>query len=167
MRTALPLLPPLLLARRPPPDPRRPRPSRRRCWTGVDRIALPGVPGTVTVFGPHAFPVVTAQVGGRPAPIVGATSHGKGRAVLFGHGYFGSALAVGDTAHLVANVLRWAAGDGEDPARRRPREDGARATHLGEQGFQFVDLDGARWTKRLGQVDVVVLPLAQRRARTS
>lgn len=126
---------------------------------GVKTLALPGVPGTLTVFGPKAFPVVVAESGGRPAPLVGATRLGKGRAVLFGHGYFGAALKTGDTATLVRNVLRWIAGGSKSPRiGTRGRTDLRK--HLAA-GFTYVSLDGADWIKKLGDVDAVVLPLAK------
>jgi hypothetical protein len=129
---------------------------------GVERLALPGVPGTLTVFGPEAFPVVSAPSGGRPAPLVGAARLGRGRAVLFGHGYFGDALAEGDTARFVANALRWAARD-PGTVRVGVRGRNALAAHL-PAGFSVVALDGDAWTARLAEVDVAVLPLADLRA---
>ncbi len=126
---------------------------------GVRTIALPGVPGTLTVFGPEAFGVVEARSSGRVVPLVAAARYGKGRAVLFGHGYFGDALNVGDTAKLVGNLLRWAGG-GKETTRVGLRRHGGAAPVLRDAGFDVVVLDGADWTKRLQGVDVVVLPLA-------
>ena len=126
---------------------------------GVKTIGLPGVPGTLTVFGPEACPVVAAESGGRAAALVGATHLGRGRAVLFGHGYFGEALKTGDSAKLVANVLRWASGDSKAP-RVGVRGANDLEKYLGKEGFTFVGLDGADWTKRLKDVDVLALPLA-------
>ncbi len=126
---------------------------------GVKTLAMPGVPGNLTVFG-HAFPIVAAESGGRPAPLVGATRVQRGRAVLFGHGYFGAALKVGDTARFVANVLRWAA-RGKKTPRIGLRHRNELAKHLHDEGFVFVNLDGPDWTKRLSKVDAVALHLAQ------
>ncbi len=160
MRTVAVVALTLLLAASPAAGKDRPRSEGASLLEGVRRIALPGVPGTVTVFGPRAFPVVTAPCGGRPAPLVAATRHGDGRAVPFGHGYFGPALRVGDTARLVANVLRWTAGDAETP-RVGVRGKTELREHLADRGFVFVDLGGTGWTDRLDEVDVAVLPLAR------
>ena len=141
-------------------DPEQPQSEAAALVAGVETIALPGVPGTLTVFGPHAFVVVEADSGGRPAALVGATRMGQGRAALFGHDYFGSALATGDTATLVSHVLRWAAGGSAD-VRVGVRGRNELARHLAGRGFTFVSLDGADWTQRLDDVEVVALPLAQ------
>lgn len=79
---------------------------------GVTEIGFPGLPGTVTVFGPKAFPVVTAPAGKAAASVVAAGEGGGGRVVLFGHeGYLAPpGLAAGDTRKLVTNAIHWAAG---------------------------------------------------------
>jgi len=125
---------------------------------GVKTIAMPGLPGTLTVFGPKAFPVVAGQSGGRAAPVVGATRHGRGRAVLFSHTYFEDALEVGDTAALVLNVTRWVAGKtkGRIGVRRWKRI----RQRLQAEGFEVVSLDEAGWTRRLGKLDAAFVPLA-------
>ncbi len=43
---------------------RRAPPPHAAFLVGVKEIGFPGLPGTVTVFGPRAFPVVTAPGGG-------------------------------------------------------------------------------------------------------
>jgi len=85
---------------------------------GVRRVALPGVPGLLTVFGPKAAPVIAAPLpGGGVAPILAVARAGHGRLALFSHsGYFGAgALEQADTARLVENLLRWLA-----PGKRKP-----------------------------------------------
>ena len=55
-----------------------------------------------------------------------ATTHGEGRVVAFGHGGFLSAGAADerDTGRLIANAVRWAAGDAPEVlARRSGRDD--------------------------------------------
>ncbi len=142
----------------PPPAPVHKSPASALV-AGVRKIALPGVPGTLSVFGPKAFPIVEAPSGGRPAPLVAATEIGRGRAVLFGHGYFGDALKVGDTKRLVENVVRWAARRRKAP-RIGIRGRSALRKLLPPSDLVFIDLAGADWTKKLGTVDAIVLPLA-------
>ncbi len=125
---------------------------------GVEEIALPGVPGTLSVFGPKAFPVIAGTSGGRPAPLVGATRHGRGRAVLFGHGYFEAALKVGDTEKLVRNVAVWVAGKARSKIGVRKWK--AVRASLAAQGHEVIALDDAAWTKQLSSLDAVFVPLA-------
>ncbi|MDA1195089.1 MAG: M60 family metallopeptidase [Planctomycetota bacterium] len=127
---------------------------------GVGSVAMPGIPGNVTVFGPDAFPVIAGRVSGRPAVLVGAARYGRGRAVLFGHGYFAEgALRVGDTRRLIANVTAWAGG--KSGARVGVREWKDLGPGLTAVGFSVVTLDGPDWTDRLRDVDVVFTHLAQ------
>jgi len=90
---------------------------------GVERIAAPGAPGSLCVFGDQAFAVVAGGAGGKARqPAVAATRMGKGRVVAFGHdGYLGAeALAAADTGRLMLNAVRWVAGEAakkEEPFR--------------------------------------------------
>lgn len=80
---------------------------------GVSEIGAPGIPGSISVFGPDAFAVIVAeQRNGVQAPVVAATRYGKGRVLALGHnGYFSKgALAAGDTGRLMINGARWAGG---------------------------------------------------------
>jgi len=53
---------------------------------GVGRIAAPGAPGPLCVFGDKAMPVVTGKSGENlREAVVAATRLGAGRAVAFGH----------------------------------------------------------------------------------
>ncbi len=87
-------------------------PPHAALLVGVKEIGFPGLPGTVTVFGAKAFPVVTAPAGKAAAAVVAAGEGGGGRVVLFGHeGYLvPDGLAAGDTRGLVTNAVHWAAG---------------------------------------------------------
>ena len=82
---------------------------------GVGEIDAPGAPGTLCVYGPHAFPVVTGDTAGGRAPVVVAARWQAGRVVALGHnGYFKrAALETEDTGVLIGNALGWAAGDQE------------------------------------------------------
>lgn len=87
---------------------------------GVDEIARPGVPGPILPFGPDSFAVVSGRgQGDSQVAVAAATRYGKGRVVLFGHGgYMGAKnLAQADTARLVVNAVRWAAGGKAGPLR--------------------------------------------------
>jgi len=98
---------------------------------GVKKIGAPGTPGLVCVFGPQAFPVVLCKSGrDTQGCVVGAARSGKGRLVAFAHsGYFdGGTLKVGDTARLMANCARWAAGDKKDPRVATWKKDQLRAS---------------------------------------
>ncbi|HID21057.1 MAG TPA: hypothetical protein EYP14_01470, partial [Planctomycetaceae bacterium] len=86
---------------------------------GVKQIASPGVPGTLSVFGPNARAVVTDRDGsGSARPVVAAAKYGRGCVVAFGHtGYLSTAaLEKADTGRLLLNAIRWTA-----RAKRRPR----------------------------------------------
>jgi hypothetical protein len=122
---------------------------------GVSKIAAPGVPGPLCVFGPKAFPVVVGGVGGgRSAPVVAAAHWGKGRVVAFGHtGYVGrGALEAGDTGRLMLNAVRWAGGkeDGENDLRVLVLRAGQVLEYLRSKG-----LSGAAGRNRLGKLNEV------------
>ena len=78
--------------------------------SGIDILPLPGSPGTVSVFGPDAFAVLTGG-GSQPLAMIGAARFGRGRVVLAAHGYHGaanSALNPNDGLSVFAhNALGW------------------------------------------------------------
>jgi hypothetical protein len=78
---------------------------------GVRNIGVPGVPGTLSVFGDKAFPVLCADTASSPAPVVAAARIGRGRVVVFAHnGYFSKAmLRQADTGRLLRNAFTWVA----------------------------------------------------------
>jgi len=85
---------------------------------GVGRIAAPGAPGPLCVFGEAAFAVVVGGSGGAARePVVAAARWGRGRVVAFGHdGYVAPAtLAQADTGRLFVSAVRWAAGAAAGP----------------------------------------------------
>ena len=91
----------------------------------VTRLPKTGVPGALVVFGKDAFAVVTAVGDGADYPVVAAAHHGKGRAVVVGHGGLwgdgGSGAAAEDVARFQRNALRWAAGGMERRVSLAPR----------------------------------------------
>ena len=140
---------------------REPAEDAAEMLEGVRSIARPGIPGTLCVYGPHAFPIVAMPCGGDPAPMVAAVREGKGRAVAFGHTYTGDAIGQGDTARFVTNVLDWAAGKPRKTVRVGARGRNALAKHLPKDRFEIVALDGPTWLKQLDDVDVLVLSLPE------
>ncbi|MFN7019906.1 MAG: M60 family metallopeptidase [Phycisphaerales bacterium] len=80
---------------------------------GVHEVAAPGTPGTLAVWGPSAF-VLAAGRGEHdlPTPVIAAGVMGRGRVVAFPHTGLLSAesLPTADTAGLITNCVRWAAG---------------------------------------------------------
>lgn len=83
--------------------------DRREILDGVREIAAPGIPGTIGVFGPRAFPLVVGRIGDVRSPVAAAGSFERGRIVLLGHdGFFGSeALNTADTGRFIRQALRW------------------------------------------------------------
>jgi hypothetical protein len=78
---------------------------------GVSEIGVPGVPGSLTVFGNQAFPVIVGEsTSNALEPVVAASRLARGRMVAFGHdGYLTNELSLtADTRRFVANVVSWA-----------------------------------------------------------
>ncbi len=125
---------------------------------GVKAIGVPGVPGTIRVFGKDAFPVVTATIGEQPGPVVAATRLGRGRVVMFAHnGYFGNLFTKAGTGRLLVNACRWASG------RRKAMRIGVRGRdslvpHLRKQGLDVTAITGTDWGRL--EVDVLISPIA-------
>jgi len=78
--------------------------------TGVSRIASPGVPGPIGVFGPDAVVVFDAKSDRGRLPVVAVSQLGHGKIVAFGHGGYLGAPDAGDTRRLLANAVRWSGG---------------------------------------------------------
>jgi hypothetical protein len=130
---------------------------------GVSKIAAPGVPGPICVFGEHAFPVVAGDIGGgNRAPVVAAAPWGEGRIVAFGHeGYFDAgSLAAGDTGRLVANAVRWAdgrAGVRAGHVRVAVYNLGGLLKFLEDERFDAQPIGGEGWTGKLDSYDVLCI----------
>lgn len=95
-----------------------PPPDLAQLTRGVAKIASPGAPGRVCVFGDAAFPVVVGKADKSVQPVVGAGRLGTGRVVVFGHnGYFDAgAMKDADTGKFFANCITWAARGTAKPA---------------------------------------------------
>jgi len=131
-------------------------PEAARLLEGVARIAAPGVPGPLCVFGPAAFPVVGGgSEGGSREAVVAAARWGKGRAVAFGHdGYFDpKTLDVADTGRLMLNAVRWGGG-GERPRVAVLRYGGLR-DFLQRADLPVDLLDGPAWRDGLAACQVL------------
>ena len=127
---------------------------------GVKQIGIPGLPGTISVFGPDAFPILTASAGKRPTPVVAGARLGKGRVVAFGHnGWFGSVLEQADGRRFLANVCQWASGGKHHP-RVRVARFGTLPVLLGDLGPTFELAERQRWHRDLEGVDVLCVPIA-------
>ncbi|MBM4039152.1 MAG: hypothetical protein FJ290_11630 [Planctomycetes bacterium] len=125
---------------------------------GVARVAAPGSPGSLCVFGGEAFVVVAGGAGGAlRQPVVAATTSGQGRVVAFGHdGYFApDALAAADTGRLVLNAIRWASRKPPAETRVTVRRQGGLLAFLQKQGLKAEALDTPDWHEKLGDFDVL------------
>jgi len=83
---------------------------RARLLDGIEALPRLGAPGTVFVFGPTAFPVLTANED--PEAVVAAATLGKGRMVAWAHNmYFldGALGHAGPARDLFRNALAWSA----------------------------------------------------------
>ncbi|HUU09852.1 MAG TPA: hypothetical protein VM431_04870, partial [Phycisphaerae bacterium] len=126
---------------------------------GVTKIAAPGVPGPLCVFGPGALAVVTGGAGDNlREPVVAAARMGKGRVVAFGHTDYFNARVLGgnatDTGRLMTNAVRWAAGAAAKPVVGVHQAQGLLGFLQGK-GFKTVSLAGTEWQKDLRGVNVL------------
>jgi hypothetical protein len=88
--------------------------DRSRLLEGVHTVAAPGLPGSLALYGPTAFPVVVGKAEGNTrVPVVAGARLGRGRVVALAHdGYFNrDALESADTGRLLLDAIRWAAGE--------------------------------------------------------
>jgi len=146
-----------------------PAPGRAPPWAkdvaelldGVSEIAAPGaLPGSVVAFGEKAFPVLLGGAGGvKRVPLAAAARWGEGRVLVIAHDAFAAprTLAIADSGRFLDNALRWTAGT----QAKKPVRVGTLGTDLGAvltpRGFEGRRLDGAGWSSRLKDLDVVVL----------
>lgn len=113
---------------------------------GVQRIASPGVPGPLCIYGDRARAVVVGGAGGAARlPVVAVGPLGAGTVVAFGHGGYldEPVLRTADTGRLLANAVRAVARRPADPRVGAVGATGA-ATYLRSEGFTVDDigLDG-------------------------
>lgn len=129
--------------------------DRAALLNGVEQIGVPGAPGGLSVFGPHAFAVVGGKSGKESLlPVVAATRWEKGRVVGFGHdGYL--ALTESGTGKLLVNAARWVAGGATGKVKVAVRRLDKLAAHLEAAGFEVEKLSGTGWAERLSDKDVL------------
>lgn len=127
----------------------------------VREIGVSGSPGPIALFGPDAFSVISGKSGDKErAPLVAATRLERGRVVAFGHeGYLGI-FDKADTGRLIANAVRWTAGNAPGSGTGKIhvalyRQDKL-ADFLKAQGFEVAKLDGKNWSEHLGSARVLV-----------
>jgi len=105
---------------------------------GVKRVAAPGVPGPLCVYGdPLTMPVVVGDsAGGTRLPVVATARLGQGWVVAFGHdGYLDRAtLETADTGRLFENAVTWVARGQSKPKVGVAGAPGA-AAYLRAKGF--------------------------------
>jgi hypothetical protein len=127
---------------------------------GAREIGIPGLPGTLSVVGEDAFPVLCAPSGGRPTPVVGAARFGRGRVLALAHnGWFGDVLSQADTTRFLANVCHWAAGRAKEPRVVVARWDKL-STALAGEGLSVDFRPAGDWEAAIGDADVLCLATA-------
>ncbi len=122
-------------------------PDRAALIEGVPEISAPGLPGSLSVFGDQAFPVV---VGGLKSsarePVVAAARAGLGRVVAFGHtSYLNPKSLSADTQKFFLNSIRWAA-NAKLPGRVVVCRERGLADFLKTQNIDAEDGDVAKLT---------------------
>ncbi len=132
-------------------------------YEGVDQVLLPGVVGSISVFGPEAFAVASAAAEGGQLPFIAAGPCGKGRIVACGHnGYMSpDSLKSPSTGRLMKNLMHWAATSTARPAgevRIGVIGEGHRglARALQQEGLKAEVLTGAGWPGTLGHFQLVI-----------
>lgn len=128
---------------------------------GVTTIASPGSPGALCVLREPAEAVIVGRLRDDAlAPVVAATSLGRGRVVAFGHsGYLDKAqVGAGDTGTLIINCVRWTAhaSGHADADLRIVTVDSNLHEWLKAQGFAQARAGAQGALARLDDVDVLV-----------
>ncbi|WP_417849631.1 M60 family metallopeptidase [Thalassoglobus sp.] len=128
---------------------------------GVTEIAVPGVVGSLSVYGPDAFVIATGETkSGQPAALAAAATLGKGRLVALGHnGYFSRKNAqVGQTGKFVSNLMLWCAGLNDSQSRQlQVGVLGNRdlVNSLKESGLKTKELTG-NWSSNLRGLNLII-----------
>lgn len=119
---------------------------------GVKKIASPGTPGYLSVFGSDALILAYGMAGENlPQPGVAAGRFGKGKMVAFGHAAFLANIQINnefDTARLITNSIHWLSSSGSTSrVLHLGNDDGEKAlNHLGfhVEKADLENLDPAR-----------------------
>ncbi|MCA9054525.1 MAG: M60 family metallopeptidase [Planctomycetaceae bacterium] len=131
-------------------------------FAGVDTVAMPGVVGSVCVFGKEAFAVATAASDGVQLPFIAGGTCGQGRIVACGHNGYISAktLEHPSTGKLVSNLMLWAAGVKPQSAGQMKIgvvDDRGLVQALQKAGLAVQPLDGDGWSRSLHGLSLVIL----------
>ena len=131
--------------------------ERAKILARVSAIPKLGAPGPVAIWGPYAFPVITAGESGKPeTALAAAAGFGKGRIVVFGHNSYldpgnGNEASVGA---LLVNSVKWMS------TKQKPRigsNDAKSVAFLETKGFTAEKIAGVPEQKNIRDFDVLVL----------
>lgn len=131
---------------------------------GVDLIAAPGSPGSLSVVGSDARVLVAGRSGQHLEPAAAAVTMGQGRVVALGHdGYFAiNVLNEADTGRFFTQATRWAAqAQPTDDVRVGLYQQNAIEPFFQQQGFATVRINQLDADQLRQQVDVLVLRPSQ------
>lgn len=132
--------------------------KRQNLVSGLDEIALPGTVGSLCVFGPNAFPVVTAAYEETRLPIIAAADAGKGRVVACSHGgYIEQDHETSDTGKLMLRLARWASQHPEGAIKVGYLREHGLVKTLAKEKHQTVELSKPGLAERLADVDLLLL----------
>jgi hypothetical protein len=133
------------------------KPQRDALLAGVDGIAAPGLPGPLVIFGDDAFALIVGTSDRAPAPVVAASSLGKGRIIAFGHnGYLSrEALDVAQTARLFQNIVQ--THTSQNPVRIIAHESDSTFADIARQANATLKVIGQLDDRSLIDVDVFIL----------
>jgi len=128
---------------------------------GVTEIQLPGLTGTLSVFGPDAFAVATGPVSGGEGVVIAAGTLGKGRVICAGHpGFLNPETSKkGETGRLFSNLLTWTVPEkskSRTPVRLVLLENKSLADALGSAGFSALDVNSSQLRGALSKGDVLL-----------
>jgi hypothetical protein len=119
---------------------------------GVKSLAVPGTPGTLALWRKEAIPLVLDGAA-HPAVVVAAAPFQGGRLAVFTHHYVSAgALAAGDTARFMRQVVTWCAGATQGAIGVTG---GSEAAALKAHEIPATDL-GADWAKKLQGIRVLL-----------
>ncbi|MFK8115632.1 MAG: M60 family metallopeptidase [Rubripirellula sp.] len=135
------------------------RSDRDQIIAGANEVVLPGTVGSLCVFGPKAFPLITAvHSDGQRLPILAAAEAGKGRVVACAHGgYVESDQGSNDTAKLMTRLARWSTRKPTEPIRFGFLRQRGIAKTLERGGHQGTTLNRRNWHAKLNTIDLLVL----------